>query len=688
MNMKTNFGLRNFRLFDNNGARIEIKPITIVTGGNGSGKSSITKAIYMLSDFLRQGITSYKLNGTFKLQDCKFDFNAENMKLGRFENVINVNSDEKSFELQYEVFPNHLCYRVFLVKLKFSVDKESVLHNARLSEISINLNDNDLTCIMNCSISEKKEIKYKSGNLLELSSDFSAMLLMLYWQCGILESEELSNVYGGTWEDDSDFADFHNEVKDYITRILNGMILPDDRLRKLVKKENGVIGIDFLKDYKKIWPAAKLMFDTKILLYLPVLNKFKTMTKEEVLCYLTEIYADYKNTDACFSGKLLGLSYLPDVVEDFKKSEEQNFINYYRRKENQSGLIHKNFKDILRLSNYSNDIIDEFTYGYLSCDYDSNGFSGIIQSGEDEKGSFGRLFSAMAALQVKEGDSDRCIDMVDEMDYYSVSSIMYNSYLKFVNIVLHEVLMPEFLRDFVYVGSTRVNVSRLYSFDDKTSGFPHLIEAYFKNKSRYKKPWGVNDGYNPGDFMNKWLKQLEIADGISLEGVQDGFGAVVYLIKGESRSLLADEGYGITQMVAILMNIENEILNNKNRRNVTWPIGDTEEYLPTIAFEEPELSLHPKLQSKLAEIFYDANTNYGIDFIIETHSEYLVRKTQIIVAHMEAKELNPFSVIYAPFAQKPYNMEYLEDGRFAKPFGAGFFDEADNLAMELFFAKK
>ena len=118
------------------------------------------------------------------------------------------------------------------------------------------------------------------------------------------------------------------------------------------------------------------------------------------------------------------------------------------------------------------------------------------------------------------------------------------------------------------------------------------------------------------------------------------------------------------------------------------PVNGKVDYFPTIAFEEPELSLHPKLQSKLAEIFYDAHINYGIDFIIETHSEYLVRKTQVIVANIEEGKSNPFNVVYVPAGDKPYNMNYLNDGRFAKPFGSGFFDEADNLAMELFLMEK
>lgn len=686
--MRTTFKLKNFRLFENEGARIDIRPITIITGSNSSGKSSIVKAICILSDFLKQGIRHHRLDGIFKLQDCKFNFNIENMKLGGFENVLNINSKENTFELQYTVSPKHLYFREFLVKLQFSIDKDSVMHNARLSGITINLNNNDSTGIMKCLISEDREVKYISGSLLETSGDFLVMLILLYWQCLSLEMSEQS------MEGDVDAAlsTLYDEVKEYLKKnIGEAKIVASDILKDLVRKE-GQTDIDFLKDYKKYWPAVKQTADNCLLFYMPVLDKFKTMTKEEAILYLSAVYSDYEKMDKQAEEKLYGLKYFPDLIEDFKNSDDQNFLDYYRKEENQLGLVHETLPKIIMLLNHRNDMIDEFTYGHLSCDYDSNGFSGLMQGVGKEKKGFAQLFSAMAALQMKEGEPSavNVIDYVDapEYGYFRVSSVMYNAYLKFINIVLHELLMPDFLRDFMYVGSTRVNVSRLYSFDDRAGGFSHLIEEYFKNMSVYKTPWGVDDKYQPGDFVNKWLKQLGIADSLLLERVQDGLGAVAYLQKDGRKSLLADEGYGITQIVSVLMNIENEILIKKNMRMGVDPVEGKVDYFPTIAFEEPELSLHPKLQSKLAEIFYDANVNYGIDFIIETHSEYLVRKTQIIVANMEADKSNPFNVVYVPVGDKPYNMDYMDDGRFARPFGPGFFDEADNLATELFLMGK
>jgi hypothetical protein len=66
----------------------------------------------------------------------------------------------------------------------------------------------------------------------------------------------------------------------------------------------------------------------------------------------------------------------------------------------------------------------------------------------------------------------------------------------------------------------------------------------------------------------------------------------------------------------------------------------------------------------------------------------LIRKTQVII-NKENKNssnyTNPFKVVYFPGDDKaPYDMLYRKDGKFSNEFGAGFFDEAANLAFEIF----
>ena len=52
--MKTRLNIKNFRVFDENGVTFELNPITIMTGSNSSGKSTLVKAIFLLNSFLAQ----------------------------------------------------------------------------------------------------------------------------------------------------------------------------------------------------------------------------------------------------------------------------------------------------------------------------------------------------------------------------------------------------------------------------------------------------------------------------------------------------------------------------------------------------------------------------------------------------------------------------------------------------------
>jgi predicted ATPase len=114
----------------------------------------------------------------------------------------------------------------------------------------------------------------------------------------------------------------------------------------------------------------------------------------------------------------------------------------------------------------------------------------------------------------------------------------------------------------------------------------------------------------------------------------------------------------------------------------------------TVIIEEPELNLHPALQSKLADLFLYVNQPpFNLNFIIETHSEYILRRSQVIVAINEfevAPNENPFCVHYFPkdIQQMPYKLEYQEDGSFNRNFGDGFFDEASSSTLELLKLKR
>ena len=120
-----------------------------------------------------------------------------------------------------------------------------------------------------------------------------------------------------------------------------------------------------------------------------------------------------------------------------------------------------------------------------------------------------------------------------------------------------------------------------------------------------------------------------------------------------------------------------------------WP-GQPYKY--KIFIEEPEIHLHPKLQSYLADMLWELLFTYRIRTIVETHSEYLVRKLQVLFArYAKEKSLDddkmesncPTRVFYFEKGKGAYDMKIRPDGKFSNEFGSGFFDEASNLVFDI-----
>ncbi len=109
-----------------------------------------------------------------------------------------------------------------------------------------------------------------------------------------------------------------------------------------------------------------------------------------------------------------------------------------------------------------------------------------------------------------------------------------------------------------------------------------------------------------------------------------------------------------------------------------------------LTVEEPEANLHPAFQSKLADFFIDAYNTFNIKFIVETHSEYLVRKLQYLTAKGDLK-INDTVIYYfhhsdrIPEGKKQvYKINIDNRGRLTENFGEGFFDVAGELEFLLY----
>lgn len=230
-----------------------------------------------------------------------------------------------------------------------------------------------------------------------------------------------------------------------------------------------------------------------------------------------------------------------------------------------------------------------------------------------------------------------------------------------------------------YLYAHAVTQTVLYSAKD-TNDYLSMTIHEFASKTKTEEDYRKK-------FITYWMKEFKIGADYSINSV--GGEAHIVKIKNSDGEYvnLADKGMGTIQLMVLLFRLaitlpEQTIKSKKSRKSV----GTYTENPRIIIIEEPEQNLHPMLQSKLADLFYDLNVNYGFRFIIETHSEYLIRKTQVIVGEKyknrsveEFKSENPFKVYYFPQTGIPYDMEYTNKGGFKQKFGDGFFNEASRL---------
>jgi predicted ATPase len=224
---------------------------------------------------------------------------------------------------------------------------------------------------------------------------------------------------------------------------------------------------------------------------------------------------------------------------------------------------------------------------------------------------------------------------------------------------IHEQVFEDKLENIFYIPGVRLNQEIIYTSKE----YPIFYEMLQT----------LPNGKLPTDiiFFKKWLvNEFKIVS--QVEDIQfiliEGYG---FSVKISNERSLYQVGYGITQLLPIILQVA--LLENS-----------------VFIIEEPESNLHPALQSKLADFFIEASKTFNTQFIIETHSEYLIRKLQYLTAKKEIKPRDTQLYYFYPPNEVPegekqvYPINIQEDGSLTKNFGKGFFDEAGILDLLLY----
>lgn len=208
--------------------------------------------------------------------------------------------------------------------------------------------------------------------------------------------------------------------------------------------------------------------------------------------------------------------------------------------------------------------------------------------------------------------------------------------------------------------------SVIYTLNDSENSLSSAIHTFYQNY--------LNDVLIV-KFVNKWLKIFGIGDELEIRSI-DGAAYLCNVIQENSKISLGRKGSGTIQLVNLILNVINYI-PSKSQHGINM-----------IILEEPEINLHPAFQSKITDFLYDCHMSFDLHFIIETHSEYMIRRSQIVAIendHLGELGDNPFSVTYftgkdeGPF----YQLNYTTDGTFDQDFGTGFLDEASAMTLKI-----
>jgi predicted ATPase len=695
-------GFKNMKVFKER-QWFDFKPITLLTGTNNSGKSSVINAMQMLQQNLPNNY-----NSTIDdLVRTKFKLSKNQHKYGSIKNFVHRDAKEQLNHFVFYKRNNNVQYNI-LVDINDGIDS--------YGQVKII-----------AAIDPKSEEKIFSINIAERTPTLVCQYRINYKY-------------------------FLDKFK---RKCLNTIQLHDDsiRLNELVDLVN-----------KKIEPISKLVnFADEISnTYQVYIHIFESIDSDDVTminCFILNEpnYTDYRNEFKEFEelGVFFeevqnenGLKYNPSLVskdiliewynsnifdidklfenlESFDKLEFENqIINFYKKDRTES------FKDlnddiIEYLSNIGWEIEEIYSeedpllvpynliHTYLNCNPDF-GLIAACVGRKRENDEYGRKdftgsnienrFLIANLIEYKNTDEikEKRFNNFSNNIFDKIRTLIFNNF-KILNVknrdsLIYDVFKENINKEFekilfkinlgfncTYVSSTRFQEKRAYNVNDN-SNFSSLIRTIESLSGQSK-----NDCFS---FINKWLNEFEIAEEIILTPDSETGDFKAHLKVNGNNVLLADFGLGTNQLLPVIFSLGIHVF--QTQKYFPYEIVMSER---TVVIEEPEANLHPAMQSKLADLFVDAYQRFKVQVIIETHSEYLIRKLQYLVGS-NISEIKPDDILIYYFYKSNHQavldkqvnqvekIQIDDYGRLSKEFGSGFFDEADRIALDIFLLKQ
>ncbi len=200
--------------------------------------------------------------------------------------------------------------------------------------------------------------------------------------------------------------------------------------------------------------------------------------------------------------------------------------------------------------------------------------------------------------------------------------------------------------------------------------------AYLRENQRERVQYGGPDGVDATDLLpnavNRWCGYLGIAEQIKVTARGKLGHELGLRVGGQDRDPTAI-GVGASQLLPVIVMV------------LGAPQGSV------ILLEQPELHLHPKVQSRLADFLAYARRNVRI--VVETHSEYLLTRLRLRIAEnkLDRDELAVLFATQLPDSEdksgKALHTEFdhlnIDELGDFHHWPEGFFDSLDNDSVEL-----
>lgn len=681
-------GFENFRVFKEK-SNFELAPITVLTGGNSSGKSTIIKALKLLQTYWSNP------DGQSSLY-----FEGGNHQLGNFNLSLSNKTEKEDIIVRYHSSKDILFGNLYVENV-FELDKNNSMANGTLKRSAIyQENQGENTLLYETKIENNQ--RYYYVNKEEIIDKIIPDLKKLYEEQESYRKKVrkyFKHTPGKTHKNNGEIEDFgdykgpanYNEYEDYtaypiINQDFCNFLGIDYERYQALDEFGGItykhvslftdLSPEHVKDYNpdnyKIGANSKLL---RLISHIPT-EKYDQFEKE-LWNLLIGIYPDISkkfneesfidlikqvekeiqigNTvDTGFNTyQMKDIIPFSELKSILKKNISDNFASFYLELENK----------LLKESSYYIETIKQDEKWYLNKGLHSNKnklnlFGRYQPQNNPAQTAINQLFEYIKKIESK---------LFGSFDSFSLIAQLLEKIQEKLNNITYKAIQ-DFSKKMFFIDSVRANTQRLYTQTSQGTSFNNLLIEYMRKHSNNDNP----------DFLKKWVKEFEIGDNILFKTVK-GVGTQIFIEDGDKKTNIVDMGYGITQLLPLLMEISDV------------------QHSTTIVIEEPETNLHPRLQSKLADLLIDAHKEFKVDFIIETHSEYLIRKLQYLTAKGSIKTKD--SIIHyidsadpakrtSPTDPQIRTIHIEEDGSLSSPFGSGFYDEAGNLSMELWHYSK